>query len=169
MGAYTSPDQPTMSAARQQRRQVRSSAPLLLRPLVPSQPSVGFLSAAVLIGIAILISALKPATATLVASIPLLIFGLYMLAGAVWNEEHHADVSGAIGTQRRAAQASMRRHPVLWLTLLPLAAAGRAVERLSTDGSSHGLALILATGGGMWLFGLIAVGTRIRRARATNN
>jgi hypothetical protein len=138
---------------------------VLIRPLVPAPAGFGFAAGALLVGIAILLVAIRPATATRVAGAPLLLGAVWILLAALWNERHHAEVAGAIGAQRRAQRASLRRHPVLWATVLPLAAAGRAVARLETGGTHHGLALVLAIGLGTWALCLGAVGFGLHRAR----
>jgi hypothetical protein len=138
---------------------------VLIRPLVPAPAGFGFAAGALLVGIAILLVAIRPATATRVAGAPLLLGAVWILLAALWNERHHGEVAGAIDAQRRARRASLRRHPVLWATVLPLAAAGRAVARLETGGTHHGLALLLAIGLGTWALCLGAVVFGLRRAR----
>lgn len=155
------------SATAQERwRAVRSSAPVLIRPLVPRRPVEGFVTGAVLVGIAILLVALRPATATLVASGPLLLLALWMLAAALWNETHRDAVSDALGARRLAVRASMRRHPVFWLTVLPVVAGLRAVARLHTDHGHAGVAVVLGVGLGVWAVALAGVAFAVRRARA---
>lgn len=155
----------TFSAAREQRREVRSTAPLPLRLLVPLSPAAAFALGAFLVGLAILLVALKPIAATLIASVPLLLGGLWMLAAGMWNEAHRGEVAAALGAQRQATQASLRRHPVFWLTVVPVLAAARAIERMETSQSHPGLVVVLVVGLGMWVLGVVAVAFRIRRAR----
>jgi hypothetical protein len=165
MGTSTSAESP-VDTARDRRRALRATAPLLIRPFVPLLPVAGFLAAALLIGFAILLAALRPVAATLAACGPLLLIGLWMLAAAVWSEAHHAAVSQALDAQRGVRQASMRRHPILWLTALPLVAGARAAARMETGHGHPALVVVLAVGLGVWATALVAVFFGIRRAHA---
>lgn len=165
MGTSTSAGSP-VDTARDRRRALRATAPLLIRPFVPLPPVAGFAAAALLIGFAILLAALRPVTATFAACGPLLLVGLWLLAASVWSEAHRAAVSEALDAQRSARRASMRRHPILGLTALPLVAGARAAARMETGHGHPALVVVLAAGLGVWAIALVAVSFAIRRAHA---